>query len=130
MDRKGIGGFMEAMVAMMAVVVTLMTFLTVLAYADTGVDDDDIDVSFLEEAYISQGTICGLNECSLFLLMEREGAEGVDLRLDMIGDVLGESLEMHCGERTDNPVGRTGALSLDSDDGRTLLARYEVICWS
>ena len=130
MNKKGIGGFMESMFAMMTVMVALTAFLMIIAYTDTTVDDREVNVSFLDELYVSNGKICGLKESSLFILMEKERSKGMDVRLDVIGDVMNDSLEYHCGERTDHPMGRTGTVSLDSDDGRTLLARYEVVYWS
>ena len=130
MDRRGIGGFMEAMFSMMVVIITLTAFLGILAYAGMPEQDDGIDISFLDGLYVSGDSICGLDECSLFLLLEREGAEGLDIRVGVIGELSDGSLEFCCGERTDRPTERSGVLTLDSDDGRKLPVRYEVILWT
>ena len=129
MDRKGVGGFMEGMFAMMAVIVSLTAFLSILAYADTDVDDRDADVSFLEDLHVSRGKITGLDECSLLLLMEREGAEGIEIRVDALGGSVQGPMRYVCGERTDRPLWKDGTIVLDSDDGRRLLAHYEVVYW-
>ena len=129
MDRKGIGGFMEAMMAMMAVTITLTAFMGILAYADISTDGTDIDTSFLDGLRIMDGKIYGINEDAIISSISTYDVSGIQVNIDTIGDILYDSLKIRYGTETSMNRFKEGTVTLDSDDGRRVLAHYEVVVW-
>lgn len=129
MDKKGIGGFMEAMLAMMAVTVTITAFIGVLAYAHAEPQERDIDTSFLSGLRIEDGRICNLDEDAITSYVLRIDASGITVKVEIVGDALSDSLRFTYGKETGHTSFKEGTLTLDSDDGRRLLAHYEVVVW-
>lgn len=130
-DRKGIGGLMESMSALMIVIITLTVFMGMLAYIQTGstiVDGDD--VGFVEKLEIRDGEIVGDIHDDIIHLTESNGYSMTVVNVKVMGDISERSFSDSFGtERTDNVKVHSGTFDIRSDDGRSLLARYEVVIW-
>lgn len=130
-DNKG-SGMLQSMVAMMVVIVALTAFIGVLCYIQT--DDTDVheeDFEFVKELVIIDGEIVGDVEDDLAYLRDSNGYARTELRVDVVGNVNYSHFEQHYGEEmTNNVDSYKGTFNIASDDGRSLLANYEVVIWS
>ena len=120
---------MEAMLAMMAVTVTITAFVGVLAYAHAEPQEREIDTSFLNDLHIKDGRICGLDEGGVITYAGKTDASGITVKIEIIGDTVSDSLRFVYGTETGHTSFKEGSVTLDSDDGRRLLAHYEVVVW-
>ena len=131
-DKRGEGGFMEAIVALMMVTIALTAFLGMLAYSEIGESDDEItlDTGFIEDLRIADGEIVGDTERQLDRFVEKYGLNGARLTVKVAGTLSDSSLQRASGIEEGNNVGTfAGTLSIGSDDGRTFAASYEVVYW-
>ena len=131
-DKRGEGGFMEAMVAFSAVTVALTLFLGLLAYSDLGNADDskELDTEFLERLTIEDGRIVGYDDSHIYRFIERNDLNGAEVKVTVAGHLSDASLDEMTGTTDGNNVGTvTGTFSIHSDDNRTFVASYEVIYW-
>ena len=131
-DKRGEGGFMEAMVAFSAVTVALTLFLGLIAYSDLGNADDskELDTEFLERLTIEDGRIVGYDGSHIYRFIERNDLNGAEVKVTVAGHLSDASLDEMTGTTDGNNVGTvTGTFSIHSDDNRTFVASYEVIYW-
>lgn len=131
-DRKGEAGFMEAIIAVMVVSIALTSFLGLLAYSQTGqsVDCFDLNTDFADHLSIENGEIIGDYEKPLNSFMERNDLNGIRFRMDIVGPASDASIDFHIGKKEGlNAQSVNGTASVNSDDGRTYVASYEVIYW-
>ena len=131
-DKRGEGGFMEAIVAFSAVIMALTLFLGLLAYSDLGNADDskELDTEFLERLTIEDGRIVGYDGSHIYRFIERNDLNGAEVKVTVAGHLSDASLDEMTGTTDGNNVGTvTGTFSIHSDDNRTFVASYEVIYW-
>ena len=131
-NKRGEGGFMEALVALMMVTIALTAFLGMLAYSEIGESYDEmtLDTGFIEDLRIVNGEITGETEKQLERFVEKNGLNGARLNVKVAGTLSDSSLERNYGTADGNKVGTfTGTFSIGSDDGRTFAASYEVVYW-
>ena len=130
-DRKGEGGFLEALSALMIVTVALTSFLGMLSYSELGSAErtTEMDVSFIDGLELRDGKIIGETSSHLEHFIERNSLNGARLCASIAGN------DSVC--RTDtagiadgNNVGSiSGTCSIDADSGRTFVLTYEVVYW-
>ena len=131
-DKRGEGGFMEAIVAFSAVTVALTLFLGLLAYTELGNAEDtkDLDTEFVEKLTIEDGQIIGYDGSHIDRFIERNRLNGAEVKVTVAGYLSNASLDERTGATDGNNVGTiTGTFSIHSDDNRTFVASYEVIYW-
>ena len=131
-DRRGEGGFMEAIIALMMVTIALTAFFGMLAYSEIGESDDGIslDTGFIEDLKIIDGEIFGETEKQLDSFVEKNGLNGTRLTVKVAGTLSDAVMVRSSGYEEGNNVGTmTGTFSVDSDDGRVFAASYEVVYW-
>ena len=131
-NKRGEGGFMEAMVALMMVTIALTAFLGMLAYSEIGKSDDRVtlDTRFIEDLQIIDGEIVGETEKQLDHFVEKNGLNGARLTVEVAGTLSDASLVRTSGTAVGDNVGTfTGSFSISSDDGRVFAASYEVVYW-
>lgn len=128
-DRKAIGGFMESMVAVMAVTVALTVFIGMFAYVQFNENQIDADdYRFAEKLYLENGKITGDVREDLIYLAETNGYSMVELKVSAVGTDL-EFYDSFGETKTENVRTQEGTFTLNSDDGRKLVAKYEVVMW-
>ena len=131
-NKRGEGGFMEALVALMMVTIALTAFLGILAYSEIGSSDDEmtLDTGFIEKLRLVDGDITGETDRQLELFIEKNGLNGTRLTVEVAGTLSDSSMVRDYGTCEGNNVGTmTGTFSIDSDDGRVFAASYEVVYW-
>ena len=131
-NKKGEGGFMEAIIALMMVTVALTAFLGILAYSEIGNTDEDIslDTDFIEDLEIADGRITGETDRELERFIEKNGLNGTRLTVNVAGSLSDASLRWTVGIEEGNNVGTmTGTFPICTDDGRIFAASYEVVYW-
>ena len=131
-DKRGEGGFMEAIIAFAAVTTALTVFLGLLAYTEIGNADNsiDLDTEFIENMTIEDGRFSGYDDSILHRFIERNGLNGIELKVAVAGHLSDASLDDIIGVTEGDNVGTiSGTFSVRSDDGRTHVASYEVIYW-
>lgn len=130
-DRKGIGGFMEAMVAMMIVTIAITSFIGLLAYNELPTTDDEIriDTSYLRFSVVD-GKITGDIQERMERSCERYGLLGITVDIKLIGPLFDDERTYQCGitDGDNNRIGN-GTLRLECDDGSIVLASYRVVQW-
>ena len=131
-DKRGEGGFMEAIIAFAAVTTALTVFLGLLAYSEIGNADStiDLDTEFIENLTIEDGRFTDYDDSGLRRFIERNDLNGTELKVDVAGHLSDASVDDVIGVTEGNNVGTiSGTFSVHSDDGRTFVASYEVIYW-
>lgn len=130
-DRKGIGGFMEAMTAMMIVTIAIASFIGLLAYNELPASEKDVDIdtSYLRFTVVD-GKITGDIRERMEQSRERYGLLGITVDVRLIGPLFDDERTYQCGvTEGDNNRIRNGTLRLGCDDGSVVLASYSVIQW-
>jgi hypothetical protein len=131
-NKRGEGGFMEAIIAFAAVTTALTVFLGLLAYSEIGNADSTVglDTEFIENLTIEDGRFTGYDDSGLRRFIERNDLNGTELKVNVAGHLSDASLDDVIGVTEGNNVGTiSGTFSVHSDDGRTFVASYEVIYW-
>lgn len=131
-DKRGEGGFMEAMLALMMVTAALTTFLGLLAYSEIGGSDDGaaMDTRFIEDLELIDGEIVGETEKEMSRFVEKNGLNGARLTVRIAGDLSDSMMVRSVGTEGGNNVGViSGTFSIRSNDGRVFAASYEVVYW-
>jgi len=131
-DKRGEGGFMEAIIAFAAVTTALTIFLGLLAYSEIGNSDStiDLDTEFIENMTIENGRFSEYDDSNLYRFIERNGLNGTELRINVAGHLSDASIDDTIGVADGNNVGTmSGTFPVHTDDGRTFVASYEVIYW-
>ena len=131
-DKRGEGGFMEAIVAFAAVTTALTIVLGLLAYTEIGNADNTIglDTEFIEDMTIENGRFTGYDDTVLHRFIERNGLNGTELKVSVAGHLSDAYVDDIIGVTEGDNVGTiSGTFSVHSDDGRTFVASYEVIYW-
>ena len=131
-DKRGEGGFMEALVAFSAVTIALTIFRGLLAYSELGIAEDpkELDTEFIEKMTIENGRIVGYDGSHIDKFVERNGLNGAEVKVTVAGHLSNSSLDERTGITDGNNVDTvTGTFSIHSDDNRTFVASYEVIYW-
>lgn len=131
-DKRGEGGFMEAIIAFAAVTTALTIFLGLLAYSEIGNSDStiDLDTEFIENMTIENGRFSEYDDSNLHRFIERNGLNGTELRINVAGHLSDASIDDTIGVADGNNVGTmSGTFPVHTDDGRTFVASYEVIYW-
>ena len=130
MNKKGEGGFMEAIMAVMIVTVSLTAFMGFLSYSDLGAlnDDSAIDVSFVRCLAVDDGVITGSCAKEMENAVCRNGYSGMALDAWIAGtdSDFRETVGITDGMNADSV---SGTLSVTSGDGRTYAVCYEVVYW-
>jgi len=129
MNNKGIGGFMEAMMAMMAITITLTAFMGLLAYVHAIPEEKEIDTSFLNDITIENGKMNGFDGSKAITAASIIDATGIYVSIETIGPALKDSYEFRYGTQSPRTSSEDGTITIASDDGRTVLAHYEVVIW-
>ncbi len=134
MNRRGEGGFMEAIAAVMVVTVSLTAFMGLLvnvAVNDSGPGTDDIGTDYISSLTVVDGKIVGDIHDDIAFISEKHGIDFIEVKVRLIGDVVSDSFYDCFGKgRTDNVSSRYGTLTMKADGGRVLDASYEVIYWT
>ena len=131
-NRKGEGGFLEAIVALMIVSIALTGFLGLLSYSELGKMDDSVhlDTGFIEELELYDGRITGETDGQMLRFIEKNGLNGAELKVYVAGGLSNASLDNIYGiDDGNNAASFMGTFSIPSDDGRVFVASYEVIYW-
>ena len=131
-NKKGEGGFMEAMAAFMVVTVAMTSFLGMLTYSQLGSSDlkDSVGDDLLEGLMLEGDEITGWDDRRLDTFAERNGYNCARITIIVAGDLCDASLERAVGEIEGDNVGSiSGNFTISSDDGRTFAASYEVVYW-
>ena len=131
-DRRGEGGFMEAIVALSAVTVALTVFLGLLSYAeiDGSGDPKEPDTEFISGFAIEDGEITGYDASYLERYIGRNGLNGAELKVSVAGHISCAALDETVGIADGNNIGTvSGTFPIHSDDNRTFVASYEVVYW-
>lgn len=131
-DKRGEGGFMEAMVALMFVSIALTGFLGLMSYSELGQGNStvELDTAFIEDMYLKDGEIIGESFPHLDRFVERNGLNGARLYVAVIGNLVDADYHDETGTDEGSNVGSfSGTFPMRSDDGRTYVASYEVIYW-
>ncbi len=131
-NKRGEGGFMEAIMAFAAVTVALTVFLGLLAYSEIGNADGNIglDTEFIENMTIENGRFSRYDDSGLHRFIERNGLNGTELKISVAGHLSDASLDDTIGITEGNNVGTiSGTFPVHTDDGRTFVASYEVVYW-
>lgn len=131
-DKRGEGGFIEAIIAFAAVTTALTIFLGLLAYSELGKADStvDLDTEFIENMTIENGRFAGYDDSNLQRFIERNGLNGTELKITVAGHLSDASVDDTIGVTEGNNVGTiSGTFPVHTDDGRTFVASYEVIYW-
>lgn len=131
-DKRGEGGFMEAIMAFAAVTAALTVFLGLLAYSELGRTDGtvDLDTEFIENMTIENERFTGYDDSGLHRFIERNGLNGTELKIEVAGHLSDASLDDTIGITEGNNVGTiSGTFPVHTDDGRTFVASYEVVYW-
>ena len=129
-DRRGIGGFMETMVAMMIVTIALSAFMTMFAYSNLPEPEvPDVSTDFVEGLRLENGSIVGLDETYPEDESERRGYCSMTICIKVVGRVNDHMLEM--GEPTGgcDQIIRNGTFMIPGEDGARYAAAYEVIAF-
>ena len=129
-DRKGVGGFMEAMVAMMIVLIAVTAFIGLFAYhqlpENSGVS---IDTSYLEFS-IEDGTITGDITEEMQETRIKYDLKGIRVDIKPVGNLFKCTKRFTCGSTdSENIISEKGTLRLSGNDGSSVLATYEVVYW-
>ncbi len=130
-DRKGIGGFIEAMLAMMIVTIAITSFIGLLAYNELPASDDEVrvDTSYLKFSVVD-GRITGDIQEGMERSCDRYGLLGITVEVRLIGPLFDDERTYQCGiTNGDNNRIENGTLRLGCDNGSTILASYRVIQW-
>lgn len=130
-DRKGEGGFLEALSALMIVTVTLTSFLGMLSYSELGSAErtTELDTSFIDDLELCDGKMIGDTVSHLGRFVEKNSLNGARLYASIAGnsDV---SRTDTVGIADGNNVGSiSGTCTIDANDGRTFVLTYEVVYW-
>ena len=131
-DKRGEGGFMEAIMALMFVTIALTTFFGILAYSELGNVEGtiDLDTDFIEDLVLKEGKLSGETRSHLQQFIERNHLNGARLDVIVAGPLCNASLRDSVGDANGDNVGSfTGTFPVNSDDGRTFVATYEVVYW-
>ncbi len=130
-DRKGLGGFMEAMVAMMIVTIAMTSFISLIAYNELPTSNDDvmIDTSYLRFTVVDN-KITGDIQDQMELSCEKYGLLGINVDVRLIGPLFDDEKRYQCGiTDSENNRVKNGTLRLSCDDGSIVLASYKVTQW-
>lgn len=130
-DRKGLGGFMEAMVAMMIVTIAMTSFISLIAYNELPTSNDDvmIDTSYLRFTVVDN-KITGDIQDQMELSCEKYGLIGINVDVKLIGPLFDDEKRYQCGiTDSENNRVKNGTLRLSCDDGSIVLASYKVTQW-
>ena len=131
-DKKGEGGFLEALTALMVVTVALTSFLGMLSYSELGNAErsTELDTSFIDALKIEEGRIVGETQYHLERFAEKNGLNGVRLDVSVAGNACGAYRSDSIGTEEGNNVSSIfGTFSIDTDGGGTYAATYEVVYW-
>jgi len=130
-DKRG-SGMLESMVAMMVVIIALTAFMGMFCYYQMNDEyANENDFEFVKKLEIRDGKITGDVQEDLAYLVESNCYSKVELKVNVVGDVNCSEFTDSFGEIvTDNVDSFKGTFNIASDDGRSLLANYEVIIWS
>ena len=131
-NKRGEGGYIEAMISLMMVIVALTAFLSMLTYSEIDRSDHEItlDTSFVKDLELIDGKITGETEKELTLFIERNELNGTRLTINIAGTLSDASFREVVGTEEGVNVGSiTGTFPIGSDDGRTFVASYEVVYW-
>lgn len=124
------GGLMESMAAMMIVIVCLTAFMGLFCYIQMPDDQRDDDFGFVENLRIEDGQIVGDLHDRLVYIVESNGYSGIEVRVSILGDVNYSDFYDSFGVlRTESVTSNNGSFEITADDGRSLLAGYEVVIW-
>ncbi len=121
---------MEAIAAMMVVIVALTAFLGMLSYSDLSNEKEDaeIDYHFLNELSVVDGKITGDITDKLCSICEKKDLSKMKLDVKLLGPVYYDTISFEYGEEiTDHPSYSNGTIRILSNDGRSLVATYEVV---
>lgn len=129
-DRRGIGGFMETMVAMMIVTIAISAFMTVFTY--TNLDEPevhDVSTEFLHNLSIEDDEIVGIDPKYPYQETLRMGYVSMTIHLEVVGMAEDVYLDLgNCVEGHDQIV-KNGTVMLTDEDGNRYAAFYEVIAF-
>lgn len=129
-DRRGIGGFMETMVAMMIVTITISAFMAVFAYTNLPeAEVPGISTDFLKDILVIDGEITGIDDSYVVEESERKGYRSMTVCIRSTGDLY--DLELNIGTPTYgcDQIIENGIFMLEHDDGSRCAAVYEVVAF-
>ena len=126
-DRKGIGGFIEAMLALSIIVVSVTLFMGILAGQSIDDCEEEIDTAFISSLQVVDGRIS--DDLDISFVTERYCYSAVELDVS-ISVPSEDSFSFSYGD-TENTPQRTlsGTVLLKDDEGRTVLASYRMVLW-
>lgn len=134
MNRKAVGGFMEAIVAMMVVCVALTAFMGLLAYTQIqeGTAEPDFSECICDNIGFTDGAIT-FDESDLLKMIERYDLGKVSVIIGMhtaSGDIkFCETYGINEEQTADNIHSERGISVLRCDDGTSYTVSYEVGYW-
>ena len=129
-DRKGVGGFMETMVAMMIVTIVISMFMTTFAYNNMQQEETyNISTDFLNGLSISEGRIIGLDPDYTVKESERMGYHSMTIHIHVAGTIHDIDLETGTFIQNCNQEIRNGTFMLTNEKGDRFAATYEVVAF-
>jgi hypothetical protein len=131
-DKKGEGGFLEALAALMVVTVALTAFLGMLSYSGLGRSDSpiDVDTSFIDNLEIRDGEITGETVSHLERFVDRNSLNGARLTVSVAGNICDSSRTDSVGDTDGNNAECvSGTFSIKGEAGCIYAAKYEVVFW-
>ena len=117
---------------LMVITIALTAVLGLLAYTDLGEMDDRIalNTEFIEDLELEDGQFSGNTHDDLEMFIERNGLNGARLTVAVAGCLCDASLTDSVGMTDGNNVDSlNGTFPIESVDGRTFVASYEVVYW-
>lgn len=123
---------MEAMIAMMVVTIALTAFLGLMVHSSVpGTDEGpDIPTDFIKRLRIENGSIVGDIDSVLQSIIDKNEYSYIRVTVDVAGPLSDSVFVKTAGtERTDNVDSENGTVLLITDDGRELVASFEVVVW-
>ena len=129
-DRRGIGGFMETMMAMMIVTIAISAFMTVFTYTNLEQSEPaEISTDFLDGLSIRNDRIVGLDKDYPEKESLRKGYDSMTVCIRTVGSIHDYQLELGRPTNSSDQIIKNGNIILTSESGERYAAVYEVIAF-
>ena len=132
-NKKGEGGFMEAMVAVMIVIISLTAFLSFLVHSSSQSSDDEkeLPLNVLDGVSVAGGKIVADIEDDMAMAMERYGYIGMRIEISSADSILDSKVVVNAGYQDSDIIrSKCGTIIVKADDGRSVPLNYVMAVWS
>ncbi len=130
LDKKALGGFYELMLAMMIACIAISSFLGIITYEKAYSEQHhSVRTDFLDSVTITDGKITGITEYDIEYECQTNGYHSMVVVIDVAGD--NGKYDFRLGEITEgkDSVFTNGMMKINSDDGTSVMANFEVIAF-